>query len=158
MQKATAMKGNSGTRSVDKTHTGRGNFFTQDELSRFHTDINRVFPVKYDRVSDDVARELARDRVGTVFAPKGDVENVSISKLHPCQDGINAKNTMALFDSIRNEGIKEPATALRVGDEVYLLDGHHRVAAAIIAGKKEVPLRIVKATKQEWDKAIRKSR
>lgn len=150
------MKGNYGTRSVDKTHTGRGNFFTQEELSRFHTDINRVFPVKYDKVSDDVARELARDRVGTVFAPKGEVENVSVNRIHPCQDGINAKNTTALVESIKNEGIKEPATALQVGNEIYLLDGHHRVAAAIIAGKKEVPLRIVKATKQEWDEAMRK--
>jgi hypothetical protein len=152
------MKGNSGTRSVDKTHTGRDSFFTESELSRFHTDINRVFPVRYDKESDDVARELARDRVGTVFAPKGEVRNVSVNRIHPCQDGINAKNTMALVESIKNEGIREPATALQVGNEIYLLDGHHRVAAAIIAKKKQVPLRIVTATEEEWEEAMRRKR
>lgn len=148
------MKGNAGTRHVDKTHVKKDNatgFFTEGELSRFHTDIDRVFRVKYNRESDDIARELAKDRVGTVFAPRGDVEYVSVSKIHPCQDGINAKRTMALVDSIKAEGFKEPAMALRVGNEVYLLDGHHRVAAAIIAGKKRVPLRIVTVTKQEWE-------
>ena len=33
-----------------------------------------------------------------------------------------------------------------------IIDGHHRVAAAKNAGIKDIPVKIIKVTKEQWDK------
>lgn len=144
-------KGNGGTRaSVNGRVTGTG-IFTPDDLSSFFTSVDKVFLKKYNKEDDDTARALGGDKLGTVFAPKGDVENVSVSSIHPCQPGINAKQVVSLAQDIKENGMNEIPSAIKVGRDVYLLDGHHRVAAQIINGVKKVKVRLVEVSREEWN-------
>lgn len=131
-------------------------FFTDEEKAKFATDIDRIFVNKYNQIDDDTARSIvgASDLLGTTFAPKGDIVMASVKNIHPCQNGVNAKNVIKIADSIAEEGLKDAPTALKVGNDYYLLDGHHRVAAEMIAGKQKVQLRVAEISKEEWQEAF----
>ena len=132
-------------------------FFTAEEKSKWSTSIDRVFPNKYDEVEDKVS-ELFKDRFGSSFAPVGKTVDVSVDVLHSTQNGINAKNVISLAESIEKNGLTELPTAIRVGGDVFVKDGHHRVAAEILAGKKTVPMRVIEVSPEEWFSAIAKER
>lgn len=143
-------KGNGGTRTSISGRINGSGIFTQDDLSNFFTSVDKVFLKKYNKEDDDTARALGGDRLGTVFAPKGDVENVSVSSIHPCQPGINAKQVVSLAQDIKENGMNEIPSAIKVGRDVYLLDGHHRVAAEIINSVRTVKIRLVEVSREEW--------
>ena len=144
-------KGNGGTRTSRGNVSIGANVFTNADLSNYFTSIDKVFPNKYNKEDDDTARALAGDRLGTVFAPKGEIQEVNISAIHPCQSGINAKQVVSLAQDIKENGMNEIPSAIKVGRDVYLLDGHHRVAAEIINGEKKVKVRLVEVSREEWN-------
>lgn len=76
--------------------------------------------------------------------------NVSINKIHPCQPVIDGSIVIKYFlSNNKMEGL-EPITGVKVEDEVYLCDGHHRVAAQILSNENEIEMDIVSITKEEW--------
>lgn len=130
--------------------------FSPSDLRSYFTSVDKVFYRKYSAADDKTAREIAKDRVGTVFAPKGEIKSISVSSIQPAQEVINASRVLSLATDINKNGLNEIPTGLKVGETVYLLDGHHRVAAQIILGQKKVKIRIVEASQAEWNNKNKK--
>ena len=77
---------------------------------------------------------------------------VDISHIHTTQETVDAN----YVNKIINEGgSKEPITGLKVGNEVYIFDGHHRAAAMIAKGAKDLPIKVVSVTKLEFKKKMK---
>lgn len=55
----------------------------------------------------------------------------------------NLGDLRELAESLRQDGVLQPLLVHRVGDDVEVLDGHRRLAAARIAGLRTVPVVIV---------------
>ena len=139
---------------VDYTRVER--YFSEEEKKKWSTSTDKVFKVKYDESLARASEEVSKGRMGSLWSPAGEEMAVDISRLHATQNGINAKNVISLAEDISKNGITDLPTAIKVGNEYYLLDGHHRIAAEIIAGKNEVNLRVVKVPKSDFAEALPK--
>ena len=115
------------------------------------TETNSIFQNKYNENNDNVAR-AGWIETGTVFAPKGTVQTVKMKDIVPGQKVVGTSNLKSVAKSMATEGQKETPFGVRVGKngKVILLDGHHRVGAQIISGKKSTPIRIVTVSKEAW--------
>ena len=71
------------------------------------------------------------------------IETVSISNLYPTQDMVSSNTVKSLIASIKEEGMKEMPTAVRMDGKIYVLNGHHRVIAAKLIKEKNIKLRIL---------------
>lgn len=113
------------------------------------TNTDKIFLNKYNENNDNVARSGWIDG-GTVFAPKGTIENVKMKDIVPGQKVVGTNNLKNVAKSMAAEGQKETPFGVKVGGKVILLDGHHRVGAQIISGKKSTPIRVVTVSQKEW--------
>ena len=113
------------------------------------TNTDKIFLNKYNENNDNVARSGWIDG-GTVFAPKGTIENVKMKDIVPGQKVVGTQNLKNVAKSMAAEGQKETPFGVKVGGKVILLDGHHRVGAQIISGKKSTPIRVVTVSQKEW--------
>lgn len=59
-------------------------------------------------------------------------------------------------DSIRAEGLHNPPPCVKVGEDFYLVDGHHRTAAQIALGYKTIKVRAVEVSPEEWEAEIQR--
>lgn len=113
------------------------------------TNTDKIFLNKYNENNDNVARAGWID-TGTVFAPKGNIETVKMKDIVPGQKVVGTSNMKNIAKSMASEGQKETPFGVKVGGKVILLDGHHRVGAQILSGKKSTPIRLVTVSQKDW--------
>ena len=68
--------------------------------------------------------------------------SASVSELIPTQNSLTAKS---VNDYRRGRGgfVGEPVDVARHGEKFVILDGHHRVAAAVLEGAATIPVRVI---------------
>lgn len=59
-------------------------------------------------------------------------------------------------DSIRTEGLRKPPIGVKVGEDFYLVDGHHRTVAQIQLGYKTIKVRAAEVSPEEWEAEIQR--
>ena len=74
-----------------------------------------------------------------------------MSDIVPGQKVVGTDNLRNVAKAIAAEGQKETPFGVRVGSKVVLLDGHHRVGAQIISGKKSTSVRVVTVSQKDWE-------
>ncbi len=88
---------------------------------------------------------------------RGDVFEVAASCIHPTQRSVrneSVKHFMKAYEEGRTpDGF--PA-GIKVGGDIYLLDGHHRTAAQIALGYKTIKVRAVEVSPEEWEAEIQR--
>lgn len=85
----------------------------------------------------DITRDASRDIDG--YASPRDLE-----RTHEIGGNSSSKNVAKIRDSMAADGWQgEPVSVLEHDGKKYLLDGHHRRAAAIRAGLDQVPYKLV---------------
>ena len=104
--------------------------------------INQIFPrgLNYDK--EKFARGIAA-RIGynnLSDLTKGDIEEIEVQAIWPCQQMLSKTKVIGLALYLTDHDVPGYPIGIRVNDDVYLLDGHHRIAAQIIAGKKRVKI------------------
>lgn len=78
-----------------------------------------------------------------VIKPTETVKEVNVHSLHPTEDMVSSSNVKNIAFSALREGIKEMPTAVRYNGKIYVMNGHARVAAAIVLNQKSIKLRIL---------------
>ncbi|MEW6306997.1 MAG: ParB/RepB/Spo0J family partition protein [Verrucomicrobiota bacterium] len=77
-------------------------------------------------------------------APKGDVQRVPLSRIHPCpfqpRKDFSAQAIQELADSIKEKGIMQPLIVRPKDDGFELIAGERRWRAAQIAGQVDAPV------------------
>ena len=83
----------------------------------------------------------------------GKLEYIEISKIAPCpyqtRYSYNRENMQQLIDSIKQNGILQPLTATKCGDEYQLISGHRRLFAATVLKLEKVPVIVMEKTSEE---------
>ena len=91
-------------------------------------------------------REAAKRGVGWNTArPKmpGRVRPVILLTLISTQQGLTTKIVADIIQKHAWDSAGEPPVVVNVAGRLYLLDGHHRVAAAILAGERQIDAEVV---------------
>lgn len=102
----------------------------------------------------EIANRLA-SRNG-LFGAAGAEYEAPAERIHNTQPIIFEKKVEMLADSIRAEGLRNPAPCVKVGEDFYLVDGHHRTAAQIALGYKTIKVRAVEVSPEEWEAEIQR--
>lgn len=103
--------------------------------------VNRIFTNKYNEEEANIIRSSLGYE--SVFSkPTGDVKAVSVSKIHPTQEYVGAEN-LKNISRAKIDKNDIPMAILKEG-EVYIIDGHHRVAINILNGEKKIKVRLRK--------------
>ena len=97
--------------------------------------VNDVFKLKYQKDEAEKIRASVKP-ISSFSKPIGKYEYIEVSKLHPTQEHIGANNLKTIA-SIKFDANNVPYGVLRNG-KIYVIDGHHRVAAAILKGNKKI--------------------
>lgn len=97
--------------------------------------VNDVFKQKYQKEESEKVRASV-ETVSSFSKPTGKYEYVSVDKIHPTQEYIGANNLKAIA-SINFDSNEVPYGVQRNGN-IYIIDGHHRAAAAILKGNKKI--------------------
>lgn len=97
--------------------------------------VNDVFKQKYQKSEAEKVRASV-ESTSSFAKPIGKYEYVSVNKMHPTQEYIGANNLKKIA-TINFEANDVPYGVQRNG-EIYIIDGHHRVAAAILKGNKKI--------------------
>jgi len=84
-------------------------------------------------ISWDTARPKMPGRVRPVF----------LQTLISTQQGLTTKNVRDIIEKHAWDSAGEPPVVVNVAGRLYLLDGHHRVAAAILAGERQIDAEVV---------------
>lgn len=115
-----------------------------DHLSLCADLINKIFPAGLDKGSEMCMRNIAAKIGYNVICDlnKGVIEDVDIDKICPCQEVLSKSRVIELILYIRENDVPGYPAAIRKDGFVYLLDGHHRVAAQILSGKKKIKIHI----------------
>lgn len=151
--KALREAGKLGKKAKPVNYGSVRDFFTEEEKKKWAYDVDGIFKVKYDKAVDEAARSLGTQT--SVFgASKNKVAQFDVSQIVPCQDGINPKNVIHIAESIAQDGLQELPYGYKIGDRIYLMDGHHRVAADIIAGKTKIAIRFEVKDEAEFLKKL----
>ncbi len=99
--------------------------------------VNDVFKQKYQKDNAEKIRASV-EPVSSFSKPVGKYEYVDISKIYPTQEYIGANNLKTIA-SINFDANDVPYGVLRNGN-IYIIDGHHRAAAAILKGNKKIKI------------------
>ncbi len=92
-------------------------------------------------VTKDVTQDAARDAGKDV---DGWANPRDLQRTHDIGGNSSSKNVMKIRDSMAADGWQgDPVSVLEHDGQKYLLDGHHRRAAAIRAGLDQVPYKTV---------------
>lgn len=97
--------------------------------------VNDVFKQKYQKEESEKVRASV-ETVSSFSKPTGKYEYVSVDKIHPTQEYIGANNLKAIA-SINFDSNEVPYGVQRNGN-IYIIDGHHRAAVAILKGNKKI--------------------
>lgn len=92
-------------------------------------------------VAEDVTKDTARDALKDA---DGLVNPRDLERTHDIGGNASSRNVMNLRDSMKAEGWKgDPISVVEQDGKKYVVDGHHRRAAAIRAGLTQVPYKVV---------------
>ena len=80
---------------------------------------------------------------------RGSIVEVSVEDLYPSQGTMNGNIILEYIIAINNGKALPPAEGIKLGDRIYILNGHHRVAANIILGNKTVEMSVVNMSNSE---------
>lgn len=97
--------------------------------------VNDIFKQKYQKEESEKVRASV-ETVSSFSKPKGKYEYVSVDKIHPTQEYIGTNNLKAIA-SINFDSNEVPYGVQRNGN-IYIIDGHHRAAVAILKGNKKI--------------------
>ena len=100
--------------------------------------------VPNDGVSDYAVREIGQE----MFMFSGGMKmNVNINNIYPTQETVKV-SAVNEYKAKSGEGIQ----GVKVGEKVYIFDGHHRAAAQILNKKKTIQINIVEVSKSKFEK------
>lgn len=121
--------------------------------------IGQIFPRGYnygqERIGRNIAQSIGYNNLMNIN--KGVVEDVDIKRIIPCQTVISTARIIQYMLYLReNHDVPGNPIAIRIGEDVYLLDGHHRVSAQILLGKTSV--RILVTEMKEDDELVIKEK
>ena len=149
-------KSSGGTRGVDRTHKNGGIQRLSEKIDSLSTEWHNSKVLNLEKVfshsvasseTQNAVKKAIEERGGFgrwgVIKPTETIKEVSLSSLYPTQDMILSSNVKSIAASISSEGIKEMPTAVNLNGKIYVMDGHHRVAAAILLKQKSIKLRIL---------------
>ena len=120
--------------------------------------IGKIFPKGFDVVKEQFARNVASiigynvlgdDKTATVI-------DVDTNNIVPCQEVLDRTKVIELILYIRDKEVPGYPVGIKLGDEIYLLDGHHRVSAQILAVRMTVKMLITELN--EDDEAVKTAR
>ena len=97
--------------------------------------VSDVFKHKYQKNEAEKVRASV-ESTSSFAKPVGKYESASVSKLHPTQEYIGANNLKKIA-TINFKANDVPYGVKRDG-KIYIIDGHHRVAAAILKGNNKI--------------------
>lgn len=121
--------------------------------------IGQIFPRGYNYGQEKIGRNLAQN-IGynnLMDINKGVFEDVDIKKIIPCQTVISTARIIQYMLYLReHDDVPGNPIAIRIGEDVYLLDGHHRVSAQILLGRQTV--RILVTELKEDDELVIKEK
>lgn len=121
--------------------------------------IGMIFPRGYNYGQEQIGRGIAK-HIGydnLMDVNKGVFEDVDIKRIIPCQTVISTARIIQYMLYLReHDDIPGNPIAIRIGEDVYLLDGHHRVAAQILLGRQTV--RILVTELKEDDELVVKQK
>lgn len=113
--------------------------------------IDKIFPKGFDVVKEHFGRNI-----GSVIGynnlndeKKATVIDIDVNDIVPCQEVLDKTKVIELILYIRDKEVPGYPIGFKLGDEVYLLDGHHRVSAQILAGRKTVKMLITELNEDE---------
>ena len=98
---------------------------------------NDVFKQKYQKEESEKVRASV-ETASSFSKPIGKYEYVSVDKIRPTQEYIGANNLKTIA-SINFDANDVPYGVQRNGN-IYIIDGHHRAAAAILKGDKKIKI------------------
>lgn len=101
---------------------------------------------------DRAAVESFADRLGR-FNPKGEVMSFGIDDVVQTQKYVGTQNVIQIAQSIENDGLQDNPTGIKVGDKVFIVDGHNRIAAMRLGGSNTFDIRVVEVSEDEWKAA-----
>ena len=106
--------------------------------------IGKIFPCGYSVETEHSSRSLAtRIGYGTLCnLDNGVIEEVPIDNIYPCQRILNKTKVIEMILYLQENDVPGYPMGFRKEGKVFLLDGHHRTAAQILAGKKAVMMHI----------------
>lgn len=121
--------------------------------------IGQIFPRGYnyghEQIGRGIAQHIGYDNLMNIN--KGVFEDVDIKRIIPCQTVISTARIIQYMLYLReNDDVPGNPIAIRIGKDVYLLDGHHRVSAQILLGKTSV--RILVTELKEDDELVIKEK
>lgn len=122
--------------SIDKTIDSLS-FPLFGNTSTMAIKVNDVFKQKYQKDEAEKVRESV-ESVSSFSKPVGKYEFISVDKIRPTQEYIGANNLKTIA-SINFDANDVPYGVQRNGN-VYIIDGHHRAAAAILKGDKKIKI------------------
>lgn len=113
--------------------------------------INYIFAAGYNGSDGQRAHRISRLN-GAFRGEQAKIVEVDVDKIHPCQPFIDAAKVIAIFYCLkRNERLQGYPTGLLLGEDFYLLDGHHRASAQIMYGRKKIEVMATEITQDDWD-------
>ena len=126
---------------------GEGHYTRDSDL------IARIFPRGLDESKEHYARGIA-SRYGysnLCDESKGEIAEVDIDRIFPCQSILNKTKVIELILYLRDNDVPGYPMGIKIDDDVYLLDGHHRVSAQILMGRKKVMIHYTALTQEMID-------
>lgn len=120
--------------------------------------IDKIFPKGFDVVKERLGRNI-----GSIIGynnlcdeKKAAVMDIDVNDIVPCQEVLDKTKVIELILYIRDKEVPGYPIGFRLGNEIYLLDGHHRVSAQILAGRKTVKMLITELN--EDDEIVKNTR
>lgn len=113
--------------------------------------IDKIFPKGLDIAKEHFGRTTASilGYNNLCDEKKAVVMDIDVNDIVPCQEVLDKTKVIELILYIRDKEVPGYPVGIKLGDEVYLLDGHHRVSAQILAGRKTVKMLITELNENE---------
>lgn len=100
-------------------------------------DNSQIFANPIEYVGNDLAREIVNNTYSFDYeAVEEKIENVSLASLKSVQAFVTENGINSV-----HEGAKD-VNAVKFGNNIYLMDGNHRVAKAKLDGKKTYKMKV----------------
>ena len=115
-----------------------------------HCLIDKVFPYEFNGSESSGIRALS-DKSGAFEGRNAMVDEVPLDKIHPGQCFIRPEHIVELYECMNEWENTAFPTAIKAGDEYYLLDGHHRVMAKLLAKAKTMKMKITEVSMEKLD-------
>lgn len=120
--------------------------------------IDKIFPKGL-----DIAKEHFGRTIASILGynnlnddSKATLMDIDVNDIVPCQEVLDKTKVIELILYIKDNEVPGYPIGFKLGDEIYLLDGHHRVSAQILAGRKTVKMLITELN--EDDEVVKNTR